>query len=400
MKNKIFISAFEIKDIGGISTSVYNFIRTIAPYFDIDLCVLSNYITPRYKFPKNVRIIPFSPLFDDCYGDKKRIKKTTIIGKIKFILLRLVRKVYGYEKTLPLVMNSARFDNEYDVAIAFWNDVYDDKGVMRMGGDYYNIINNVRAKKKIAWVHNDAKQLGFTHDICKRVFKKFDAIVNVSYDCKKGFDDLIPEYEHKSHVVYNCYSIDEIKSKMTETNPYENNGKLHFVTVCRLEEQQKRVSRIVEVCNRLKSEGYNNFDWTIVGEGGDKDTYEASSLENGTTDVLHFVGLRSNPYPYMKYADAFILSSLYEGFGMTIREAQITGTPTFSTRFGAAEEAIEVGKQGDICDNSTEGIYEMIKSILDNPIILKKYKNYVLDHPTTNMRSLNQFFDIINYGNI
>ena len=395
MRKKIFISAFEIKDIGGISTSVYNFIRTIAPYYDIDLCVLTNFITNRYRFPDNVRIFPFSSLFEDVYGDKKRIK-TSLFGKIRLTALRTVRKMYGYERMLPLVMKSTRFEDEYDVGIAFWNDLYNAKGVMKMGGDYFNIIHNVRAKQKIAWVHNDAKQLGFTQDICKRIFKDFDAIVNVSYDCKSGFDKMIPEYEHKSYVVYNCYSIDEIKTKMNEENPFENNGKLHFVTVCRMNEQQKRVSRIVEACKRLKCEGYNNFDWTVVGDGADKATYESKSQANGTTDILHFVGLKTNPYPYMKQADAFILSSLYEGFGMTIREAQITGTPTFSTRFGAAEEAIEVGKQGEICDNSTEGLYSMVKRILDEPSQLGLYRQYIKDHPVTNDISKKQFESIIN----
>lgn len=398
MKKRIFISSFEIKDIGGISTSVYNFIKTFAPYYDIDLCVLTNHIAPRYIFPDNVTIVPFKPLFEEVYGARERIYRKTILGKVRCLSWRIFRKIYGYERTLPIVMKDSKIDKKYDIAIAFWNDLYDSNGFMRQGGDYYEILNNVQATLKIAWVHNDANQLGFTNLICKRMFKDFDAIVNVSYDCKSVFDQIIPEYKEKSFVVYNCYDINEIKAKANFDNPFEDNGKIHFVTVCRMNEQQKRISRIVEVCNRLKQQRYNTFDWTIVGDGDDRLTYEKISKKNGTTDILHFVGLKVNPYPYMKYADAFILSSLYEGLPMTIRETQITGTPTFSTQFGAAEEAIIKGAQGDICENTVDGLYTMIKDILNNPRVLKTYRDYLSNNPITNDISLKQFEDIISNG--
>lgn len=397
MRKKIFISAFEIKDIGGISTSVHNFIHTISPFCDIDLCVLTNYISPNFTFPENVRIVPFTPNFNLTFGDKSRINNMTVEEKIKFICFRFFRKLYGYERTLPVIMNSLKFSTQYDAAIAFWNDIYSSNGTMLSGGDYYQVINNVIAKTKIAWIHNDANQLGFTHDICHRIFQQFDAIVNVSNDCKRIFDAIIPEYASKSFVVYNCYNIEDIKQKSLleeKSHVYSDNGKLHFVTVCRLNDQQKKVSRIIETCIRLYKENYTNFDWTIVGDGPDKEEYLKTANEVIDADVLRFVGLKSNPYPYMKHADAFILSSLYEGFGMTIREAQITGTPTFSTRFGAAEEAIIEGKQGEICDNSSDGLYCMVKELLTNPCKIKMYSDYLNENPISNEVALQQFFSI------
>ena len=398
MTRKVFISVFEIKDIGGISTSVYNFINSISDQCDVDLCVLTNYISPSFKLPKNINIIPFSPNFNLTFGDRSRVVNLSLWGKTKFFLLRCLRKIYGYERTLPLIMNSSKISTSYDVAIAFWNDAFTKEGKMFWGGDYYEVVHNITAKKKIAWVHNDANQLGFTPDICRRIFQPFDAIVNVSLDCKQIFDQIIPEYAFKSHVVYNCYNIDDILQKSVadeKTSLYSDNGKLHFVTVCRLNEQQKKVSRIIETCSKLYNDNYINFDWTIVGDGPDKEDYCKSAKTLIEAEVIRFVGLKPNPYPYMKYADAFILSSLYEGLPMTIREAQIVGTPTFSTKFGAAEEAIAIGKQGELCENSSEGLYEMVKKILAEPEKIEKYKKYIKNNPISNDIALQQFYSII-----
>ena len=61
-----------------------------------------------------------------------------------------------------------------------------------------------------------------------------------------------------------------------------------------------------------------------------------------------------------------------------------------------SEEAIEIGKQGEICYNSTEGLYSMVKRLLDEPSKLSLYRQYIKDNPVTNDISKKQFESIIN----
>lgn len=389
---KIFISVLSVNEIGGISTSLINFLNYLRHDNEVDLCVLCNYISPKVCIPDGINIIQGVSILEDCYIERSKLKNQSVFRRLMRNIIRLFRRVLGLQTILDYALRSFFIDKEYDISIAFTNDQYDKKGHLWVGGCYDLVKNRVNSKHKIAWIHNDAIKCGFTPEISKKIFAEFDSIVHVSYDNKAIFDEIAPIFKEKSYVVYNFYDIENIYIKSKEiSNPYSTNGKLHFVTVCRLYEEQKKVSRILETVDKLNKEGVNTFDWTIVGSGKDLGSYLHFINENELYDIVKFVGLKKNPYPYMLNADAFVLSSQYEGFGMTIKEAQILGTPTFVTEFGPAHEAVIHGKQGEICENSSSGVYSMIKRILDNPSLLVAYKKYLKENQVNNDMAIKQF---------
>ena len=49
------------------------------------------------------------------------------------------------------------------------------------------------------------------------------------------------------------------------------------------------------------------------------------------TDAVTFAGFVSNPMPYLMAADAFVSSSLQEGFALTAAEAMAVGRPVIAT---------------------------------------------------------------------
>lgn len=391
---KIFISVIMLKDIGGISTSTVNLLSEIAHEHDVTLCVLGDYISEDIKLPKNVKIIKGSKILKDCYCDRDMLSQQTNFQKTVRSIRRLARRLIGTEKIVNYAIKKVKVPEEYDVAIAYSNDIYAENGKLIAGGVNSFVLKNVKATKKISWIHNDAKKIGFTKELCIKMFKDYDAIVNVSYDCKYVFDEIILEFTNKSFVVYNMFDLDVIKEKAEDHNPYENNGKIHFVTVARLYNHQKRIDRIIETVHRLKTEGYTNFDWTIVGEGGDRQMLEEQISEKNVGDIITLAGLKQNPYPYVKNADAFVLTSTYEGYPMTVKEAQIVGAPTLVTEYGSAYEQVEDGVDGLVCDNSVDGVYDMIKKVLDDKNIISDLRKNLEENPITNKKALEQFTDV------
>lgn len=395
-KKKIFISVTYIKETGGISTSAVNLLNCICDLYDVTLCVPTNYISNKYTLPSTLRIIKGSNYLRDVVCSRRQLSFQDPFQKLLRNTKRILNRYLFKEKGIERALDSIKITEEFDVAIAFSDFAYNVQE--KLCYDYYIIANKVIAKKKVAWIHANPEILGWNAELIKKRLAGFDFIINVSEDCKKIFDRIYPMAVAKSKVVLNTYNIADITSKglNAEERVYDDNEKLQFVTVARVEFNQKRHDRIVEVCRRLISEGYSNFEWTIVGDGGALKILQDRVSEHGLQNSLHFIGHRDNPYPYMSQADAFILPSEYEGFGMTIKEAQILGCPTFITNFGAAPEVVKNLNNGEICDNSTEGLYIMTKGILDNPAKLDMYRRYLSGNPVTNDEALRQFNAICN----
>ena len=69
----------------------------------------------------------------------------------------------------------------------------------------------------------------------------------------------------------------------------------------------------------------------ICGDGGERAALEASARELGLDQVVRFTGHLENPMPFLRAADAFVSSSVQEGFGLTTAEAMVLGRPVILT---------------------------------------------------------------------
>ena len=109
----------------------------------------------------------------------------------------------------------------------------------------------------------------------------------------------------------------------------------------------------------------------IIGgrsQDGEKDRLLKKVAGLGLGDCILFVGEKTNPYPFMKVADTYVSSSLYEGFSNSLLEALALGVPVVSTDhdFGA-NEIIQNGQNGFLVPVADpEAMAEAILRILKN----------------------------------
>nr|HID14046.1 glycosyltransferase [Anaerolineae bacterium] len=77
----------------------------------------------------------------------------------------------------------------------------------------------------------------------------------------------------------------------------------------------------------------------ILGEGPERDLLENEVQQLGLASDVLLPGFQDNPFAWMGRADAFVLSSRYEGFGNVIVEAMALGRPVIATNcpFGPGE---------------------------------------------------------------
>ena len=133
----------------------------------------------------------------------------------------------------------------------------------------------------------------------------------------------------------------------------------------------KGIDRLLEAMGYLKY--LKRMRLVIVGGDG-PGTPEYQNLQQlcgkfGIQKSVRFVGrVEQNQLPpYYSAADALVVPSYYESFGLVGLESLACGTPVVATRVGAMEDIIEDGKTGHVvADLSPRGLANSIEKIISN----------------------------------
>jgi UDP-glucose:(heptosyl)LPS alpha-1,3-glucosyltransferase len=90
---------------------------------------------------------------------------------------------------------------------------------------------------------------------------------------------------------------------------------------------------------------------TLVVVGGTPDQIRRASghaARLGVRDRVRFVGPKSDPTPFLRASDVFVLPSAYESYGLVIMEALASGLPVVATSVGVVPEVLVDGVNGFI----------------------------------------------------
>jgi hypothetical protein len=132
----------------------------------------------------------------------------------------------------------------------------------------------------------------------------------------------------------------------------------------------------------------------IIGYGSEKKKIlDFINLNNLNKNVI-ILDKITNPYPYFKISDLFILTSLYEGFGNVLTEAIMFKIPTISTDCNSGPKEILLnGKGGDLVK---VGDYKnLAKKIVIN-LNKKNYKKISLAYQGLKRFSIKKIIDQYN----
>lgn len=146
----------------------------------------------------------------------------------------------------------------------------------------------------------------------------------------------------------------------------EFNEKENFVlVVARMEESQKRLSMVLKVWNIIEKV-YGVSDWKLlmIGEGRSLPEYIKMSKDYNLQNVK-FLGYQ-DPLMYYKKAKIFLMTSSFEGFGMTLIEAMQNGVvPIVMNSYLSLKDIIKNKENGIIIPNGdvakfAEQLYTLI----------------------------------------
>jgi len=184
-------------------------------------------------------------------------------------------------------------------------------------------------------------------------YPKADAIVAVSTGAALSLKNFSGLSEEKITTIYNGV-IDQQKLNLSEQqvdHPWfgvQQNKEPVIVSVGRLQAQKDYPTLLKAFAELLKNQSSKLL---ILGEGELRSELEELASQLQISEAVSFHGFESNPFKYLANADAFVLSSQFEGLPTVLIEALACGCPVVSTRCPSGpEEILENGKYGKLVD--------------------------------------------------
>ncbi|PEN12612.1 glycosyl transferase family 1 [Longibacter salinarum] len=132
-------------------------------------------------------------------------------------------------------------------------------------------------------------------------------------------------------------------------------------------DRRKGFDRVLEVMPELLNE-YPGLTYLIAGKGPDRERLEQKATDLGVRDRVVFAGYvpESEKAEHFRLADAYVMPSEGEGFGLVILEALACGVPAIGSTSDGTSEALQHGRFGSVVDPADQdALMSAIRSTLD-----------------------------------
>lgn len=130
-------------------------------------------------------------------------------------------------------------------------------------------------------------------------------------------------------------------------NPFDS-SETNFLNVCNIA-YSKGIDVLIDAWDKVKAV-IPNAHMYVAGRNNSEYAQQMMEIVKDRTD-FNFLGFQSNPYPYLKHCDVFVLPSRMEGFPNVVLEAMCFNRPVASTTCVAiVKDIIREGQNGYYCD--------------------------------------------------
>ena len=368
MKKKILIVS-HVLELGGAERSLIGLLDALDPgTWDVDLFLLRHEGELMDAIPSHINLLPVVPAYTVL---ARPMKDTLREGHFLLTAARLAGKIaarrydkkhgfiesavsleYSHKYTYRL-MPKIQQDKEYDLAVSFLTP-------------HYICAHNVRAKKKIAWIHTDYSQVQVNRESELVMWDRYDHIASISDAVTESFLGTFPELRDKIVLIENILPEKLIRRQAEAFSvdaemPEKGIRLLSIGRFC----YQKNFDNVPDMCARLLQCGLDVY-WYLIGFGSDESLIRQKIKEAGMEERVILLGKKENPYPYIKACDLYVQPSRYEGKAVTVREAQMLGKPVVITDYATSSSQLEDGVDGIIVPMDNEGCAKGIAALLED----------------------------------
>jgi len=221
-----------------------------------------------------------------------------------------------------------------------------------------------------------------------------DAVVAISHGLVDSWTSFFKLSNGRIDVIYNTIDIDNVKNMAYEecNHPWVLDKEYPLIlSVGRLAPQKDHATLIKAFAQLLMK---RKARLIILGEGPERPRLEAMIRNLNLTDYVDLPGFVQNPFPYLKNALLFVLSSRYEGFANVLAEALSLGIPVVSADCPhGPREILQNGQYGPLVpvgdsNELARAMLDTLESPLPSEILRRRAEEFSID------RAVNAYLDL------
>ena len=318
------------------------------------------------RVPDGVRILTI-PMKNSIFLD--RMIGRVIDGRPFAFPVKCICKIFkiciGRKRFTPFLISKTRtLPGHYDLAVEF-------HGYGKFPTAYTAV--RVNAEKKallfhdasIHWLEYVVSYLDY--------YDRFYCVSDAVYD---RLASMFPEKRNKMEVLHNFIDADEIRKRAEEKADISDfTGEFRILTIARLE-HQKGLDIAVTAAKILKDRGIP-FKWYVIGDGAEKKKLRMMIRAKGLCGSFILLGIRQNPYPYLRSCDLFALTSRFEGYPVTLIEARALCVPILASDMPCIREQITDNINGMLTPPDPNEIADKIIEFRKDPSIGRKMREHM-----------------------
>ena len=175
------------------------------------------------------------------------------------------------------------------------------------------------------------------------MYNRCGKVVAVSKQVK---DDLVATFDVKAdnvHVINNYVDRDDVRRKSEEhvDNFVFADGVKYVMNVGRFSDQKAQWKLLKAFSLYVNGKNNDNVHLILMGHGEYVDDLKRLASNMDMADKITFLPFNVNPYKYMRHANLFVLSSIFEGFPIVLAEVSSLRIPFVGTRKAIPEEMFD-----------------------------------------------------------
>lgn len=162
--------------------------------------------------------------------------------------------------------------------------------------------------------------------LISQTYRHADRVIAIAHGVRRELEELDPRLSQNTEVVHNAIIDAELMD--AASRPVER-GEGPVLVACGRFTRQKGFCYLLEALAKVRQRVPATL-W-LLGQGPLQQDLERQATLLGIRDSVQFLGFQDEPGRYFAAADVFVLSSIFEGFGMVVAESMACGTPVVTT---------------------------------------------------------------------